>query len=71
MLFNLIRRAGKEAGQDLYITNNPYMECAYYPNSKILLVINNSDSTQTGSINTESGPVTITLEAYESKKIEL
>lgn len=71
MLFNLICHAGNEGLQVAFVTDNLYMECAYYPNSKILVVINNSDCLQTTTICTDNGPITITLEAYDYKKIEI
>ncbi|WP_274484149.1 1,3-beta-galactosyl-N-acetylhexosamine phosphorylase C-terminal domain-containing protein [Paenibacillus polymyxa] len=39
----MIRFAGNELHETKYITDNLYTECAYYPESKILIVINNSD----------------------------
>jgi beta-D-galactosyl-(1->4)-L-rhamnose phosphorylase len=43
-----------------------YTECAYYPESKILVVINNSDEKQISVIDTEFGKQTIDLEAYDT-----
>ena len=43
MLFHLIRYAGGEGTSGLYMTDNLYTECAYYPQSRKLVVINNSD----------------------------
>ena len=48
-----------------YITDNLYTECAYYPNDKKLVIINNSDKIQTTSVNTPEGKKTVTLEAYD------
>ncbi|WP_245238310.1 1,3-beta-galactosyl-N-acetylhexosamine phosphorylase C-terminal domain-containing protein [Paenibacillus etheri] len=42
----MIRFAGNEFRETKYITDNLYTECAYYPASKILVVINNSDQLQ-------------------------
>ena len=47
------------------------MECAYYPESRTLIVINNTDSVQETTINTEFGTEKIKLEAFDTliKKI--
>ena len=46
MLYQLIRYAGGEGTSGSYMTDNLYTECAYYPESKKLVVINNSDTEQ-------------------------
>lgn len=51
---------------NLYITDNPQTECAYYPDGKILFTINNSDKVQHTRIQTESGIKDYTIEAYDS-----
>jgi beta-D-galactosyl-(1->4)-L-rhamnose phosphorylase len=66
MLLNIIRFAGNELKETKYITDNLYTECAYYPESKILVVINNSDEKQISVIDTEFGKQTIDLEAYDT-----
>ncbi|MBQ7943348.1 MAG: 1,3-beta-galactosyl-N-acetylhexosamine phosphorylase [Lachnospiraceae bacterium] len=66
MLLNLILTAGKEATDGNYLTDNANMECAYYPESKTLIIINNSGETQTTSVKTEYGVETVTLEAYDT-----
>ncbi len=66
MLLNLILTAGKEATDGYYLTDNANMECAYYPESKTLIIINNSGETQTTSVKTEYGVETVTLEAYDT-----
>nr|WP_297708829.1 1,3-beta-galactosyl-N-acetylhexosamine phosphorylase [uncultured Butyrivibrio sp.] len=42
-----------------YITDNTYTECAFYPASKKLVVINNTDQAQSTTINTEFGQITV------------
>ena len=49
----------------LYVSDNPYIECAYYPKSNTLVWINNSDSQQESRIQTAFGNVKIKLNAYE------
>lgn len=71
MLFNTILLAGGEALDGDYITDNPYTECAYYPASNMLVIINNSGETQTANVKTESGIKTATLEAYDTAIIRM
>lgn len=71
MLLNLILQAGGEAIDGNYLTDNADMECAYYPESRTLIVINNTNSVQETTINTEFGTEKIKLEAFDTliKKI--
>lgn len=71
MLLNLILDAGKEAADGLYLTDNVQMECAFYPQSRTLVVINNADKMQECHIRTEYGVENIKLEAFDTviKKI--
>lgn len=71
MLYQLIRYAGGEGMSGLYMTDNLYTECAYYPESKKLVVINNSDTEQTTTISTEAGDKTVTIAAYDTTFVEL
>lgn len=66
LLLNLIRFAGNEFHETKYITDNLYTECAYYPESNILVVINNSNQVQSTTINTEHGKQTVELEPYDT-----
>lgn len=71
MLLNLILQAGGEAADGNYLTDNADMECAFYPESRTLIVINNSDTVQECGIRTESGMERIRLDAFDTviKKI--
>ncbi len=71
MLYQLIRYAGGEGLQGLYMTDNLYTECAYYPESGRLVVINNSDREQTASIPTPQGVKTVTMAPYDTTFLEL
>lgn len=71
MLFNIILLAGGEALDGEYITDNPYTECAYYPASNMLVIINNSGEIQTASVKTEAGVKSATLEAYDTAIIQM
>jgi hypothetical protein len=66
LLLNLIRYAGGELNDNKYITDNLYTECAYYPESKILVVINNSAELQKTSVETEYGVQTLELAPYDT-----
>ncbi len=71
LLLNLILQAGGEAVDGNYLTDNADMECAFYPASRTLIVINNSEKAQTCSIRTEFGVEKVQLEAFDTviKKI--
>lgn len=71
MLYQLIRYAGGEGMSGLYMTDNLYTECAYYPESKKLVVINNSDVEQTTTVPTEKGDKTVTIAPYDTTFMEI
>lgn len=71
MLLNLLVAAGDKESDGLYLTDNLYTECAYYPEIGKLVVINNSDQTQTTSVKTEKGVKTFTIEAYDQAVMDL
>lgn len=66
LLLNMIRFAGNELHETKYITDNLYTECAYYPESKMLVVINNSDQLQRTTVDTEYGKQTMELDPYDT-----
>ena len=70
-LYQLIRYASGEGLSGLYMTDNLYTECAYYPQSRKLVAINNSDQEQTTTIATEAGDKTITIAPYDTAILEL
>ncbi len=65
-LLNLILEACNLSDTKAYVTDNPYTECAYFPESGKLVVINNTESEQKTAINTEKGTREVTLRAYET-----
>lgn len=67
MLLNLILDAGGEAPNGLYLTDNAEMECAFYPESRTLVVINNADTVQECKIHTEYGTEHVRLEAFDTE----
>lgn len=71
LLYQLIRYAGGEGFSGIYMTDNPYTECAYYPNSGKLVVINNTEKVQNASVETHAGMKEFTLEAFETRVVNL
>ncbi len=71
LLYQLIRYAGGEGITGMYMTDNCYTECAYYPESNTLVVINNSEETQTTRIETHAGVKELTLNAFATVFINL
>ncbi len=69
LLFQLIRYAGGEGITGPYMTDNPDTECAYYPESRKLVVINNSDQTQHTKVVTDAGNKEIHLEPYQTMMV--
>lgn len=65
----LLRLLCKEEDR-CYISDNPYVECAYYPESAALVWINNSDRLQEATMRTERGSVQVTLKALETKNVK-
>ncbi len=70
MLLNLMLYA---KGMDLdqkYLSSHPDAECAYYPASRKLVVINNSDQALTTTVKTGSGTKEFFLQPFEMKIAE-
>lgn len=70
-LMDLILHAAGQPSDQLYVTDNPLTECAYYPQSGILVVINNSDQEQTATVRTQDKVVTETLAPFDTTIITL
>lgn len=71
MLLNLLLYTGGEKLDGMYLTDNLYTECTYYPEIARLVVINNSGETQTTGVRTQNGLHTFTIEAYDQEVIDL
>ena len=71
LLYQLIRYAGQEGVTGIYMTDNSYTECDYYPDSGKLVVINNTESRQITKVETHIGQVSLTLEAFETAVVDL
>ncbi len=71
LLLNLILfGAGQELDQN-YLTDNVDTECAYYPSSGQMVVINNSNEVQSTSIMTVKGRMDFTLQPFETQMKEI
>lgn len=71
MLLNILLAVGDPVSDGMYLTDNPYTECAYYPGSRKLVVINNSDQEQKTSVRTEQGIREFQIGAYDQAVCEL
>lgn len=67
-LYQIIQYAGNEENAELYMTDNVDAECAYYPESSKLIVVNNSDKKQQVRVNTETGIKEFLLMPYEARQ---
>ncbi|MCI2049886.1 MAG: 1,3-beta-galactosyl-N-acetylhexosamine phosphorylase [Lachnospiraceae bacterium] len=70
-LLNLLLWATGKGMDNKYLTDDPHMECAYYPASKMLVVINDSAERRETDIVTDDGTVHTVLDADETKFISL
>ncbi len=59
LLLNILLFAAGLSLDQNYITDNPLVECAYFPGSHKLVIINNSEDAQQVTVNTEKGPLHI------------
>lgn len=71
MLLNTILYAAGEKLEQKYLTDNANTECAYYPQSNKLVVINNSEDEQTTRVITDKGNLKVRLDAYDTKIVDL
>ncbi len=61
---NLLLYAAGIDSKQLYLTDNPYTECAYYPAANTLAVVNMSGEKQIARIGTPGGFVELDVETY-------
>ncbi|MGN0337270.1 MAG: 1,3-beta-galactosyl-N-acetylhexosamine phosphorylase [Lachnospiraceae bacterium] len=71
MLLQLLLHAKGMSVEQNYLTDCADTECAYYPNSKKLVVINNSDRVQTTTVMTEAGKKEFTLQPFETQMADV
>lgn len=65
MLLNLLLAANGREERQLYLCDNVWCECAYFPDSRMLVVMNLSEKRQAVMINTEGGEREFELGAFE------
>lgn len=66
MLLQLLLYAKGMSPEQNYLTDSAETECAYYPKSGRLVVINNSDAVQETTVRTENGAQSYVLEPFET-----
>lgn len=66
-LMNLILFAANQPQEQLYIADNPLVECTYYSESKTLAVINNTDCVQRTTVDIFNETLDVEVEAFELK----
>ena len=71
MLLQLMMYAKGLPMEKNYLTDSADTECAYYPNSKKLVVINNSDLVQTTAVMTDAGKKEFTLQPFETQMADV
>jgi len=53
LLLNILLMASGQSLTQNYLPDNPLVECAFFPNSNTLVVVNNSDKAQSTGVDTE------------------
>ena len=71
MLLHMLLYAKGLSMEQNYLTDCADTECAYYPSSKKLVVINNSDRVQTTAVMTERGKKQFTLQPFETQMADV
>lgn len=64
LLLNLMLWAKGLPLDAAYLTTDPGTECAWFPDSRQLVVINNTDTPRTTAVHTPEGDVTVELEPF-------
>ena len=64
MLLNLMLWAKGLPLNAAYLTTDPGTECAWFPDARELVVINNTDTPRTTAVHTPEGDVTVELEPF-------
>lgn len=71
MLMNLILYGCKEPIEQMYLTDNAHTECAYFPESQCLIVMNNCGEPEECRVRTEKGICEFQLKPYETRMEQL
>jgi beta-D-galactosyl-(1->4)-L-rhamnose phosphorylase len=67
LLFNLLLHLEGRLHKNVYVTDNSATECAYFPESQALIVMNNSQVQQKTTIRTEQGALDFELQPFETR----
>jgi beta-D-galactosyl-(1->4)-L-rhamnose phosphorylase len=70
LLLNLLLLKAGGTKDQKYLTDNTKTECAYYPASGRLVVINNSEEPQEASVKTETDVIKVSLMPFETIILE-
>lgn len=71
MLLNLMLYGKNMSLKQKYLTDNPYTECAWYPKSRQLVLINNSDEPRKTFVETDFGVSQAELEPFDTVILKL
>lgn len=71
LLLNLLLWAAGQPLDQPWLSDTPGVECAYYPDSRCLLVVNDTEEEKTARIATPGEPLAVTLPPCGSRIIEL
>lgn len=70
MLLNLMLWAKDLPMDAAYLTTDPGTECAWFPESRQLVVINNTDTPRTTAVHTPEGDVTVELDPFATRILD-
>lgn len=70
MLLNLMLWAKGLPLDAAYLTTDPGTECAWFPESRQLVVINNTDTPRTTAVHTPEGDVTVELDPFATRILD-
>lgn len=70
MLLNLMLWAKGLPLDTAYLTTDPGTECAWFPDARQLVVINNTDTPRTTAVHTPEGDVTVELEPFAARILD-
>ncbi len=71
MLLELLLHVCGVKEEEIYLSDSATVETAYYPADKILVALNNAEEPTDTVIQTPEGPMSVHLEAMETKMIQL
>jgi len=71
MLLNLMLWASGKELEQRWLTDNPAVECAWYPANRKLVVINNTGKPQTAAVQTDEEPISFSLPPFGGENREI